>query len=414
MIPLRFGVKRSFMSESIPVAQRLSAVKPSATVAVAQRARELKAQGIDVLSFSVGEPDFDTPEYIREAAKKAIDDGATRYTAARGTIELREAICAASAKRRSGITYDPSEVVVSVGAKHTLFNLALALYDPGDEVLIPAPYWVSYPEQVRLAGAEPVVVQTTEEEGFRMTPETLRAAITPKTKALLLCSPSNPTGAAYTGEQLRALADVAAEHDFWIIVDEIYGQLVYGDFEQKSVIEVAPELRDQIIIVDGVSKTFAMTGWRIGWMLGPEYVTKACDKIQGQATTNPSSVAQRAATAALTGSWEPMEAMRQAFEERRTIIVDGLNAIDGISCRLPEGAFYAFANVQGLIGRTGAGKVLENDLDLAGYLLEEARCAVVPGTAFGAPGFVRMSYAASNDMIREGLRRIDEAVRKLD
>lgn len=247
-----------------------------------------------------------------------------------------------------------------------------------------------------------------------MTPETLRAAITPKTKALLLCSPSNPTGAAYTGEQLRALADVAAEHDFWIIVDEIYGQLVYGDFEQKSVIEVAPELRDQIIIVDGVSKTFAMTGWRIGWMLGPEYVTKACDKIQGQATTNPSSVAQRAATAALTGSWEPMEAMRQAFEERRTIIVDGLNAIDGISCRLPEGAFYAFANVQGLIGRTGAGKALENDLDLAGYLLEEARCAVVPGTAFGAPGFVRMSYAASNDMIREGLRRIDEAVRKLD
>ncbi len=401
------------MTESIPVAQRLSAVKPSATVAVAQRARELKAQGIDVLSFSVGEPDFDTPEYIREAAKQAIDDGATRYTAARGTIELREAICAASAKRRSGVSYDPSEVVVSVGAKHTLFNLALALYDPGDEVLIPAPYWVSYPEQVRLAGANPVIVQTTEDEGFRMTPDTLRASITPKTKALLLCSPSNPTGAAYTGEQLRALADVAAEHDFWIIVDEIYGQLVYGGFEQKSIIEVAPELRDHIIIVDGVSKTFAMTGWRIGWMLGPEYVTKACDKIQGQATTNPSAVAQRAATAALEGSWEPMEAMRQAFEERRTIIVDGLNAIDGISCRLPEGAFYAFANVQGLIGRTGAGQVLENDLDLAGYLLEEARCAVVPGTAFGAPGFVRMSYAASNDMIREGLRRIEEAVRKL-
>ena len=401
------------MTESIPVAQRLSAVKPSATVAVAQRARELKAQGIDVLSFSVGEPDFDTPEYIREAAKQAIDDGATRYTAARGTVELREAICAASAKRRSGVSYDPSEVVVSVGAKHTLFNLALALYDPGDEVLIPAPYWVSYPEQVRLAGANPVIVQTTEDEGFRMTPDTLRAAITPKTKALLLCSPSNPTGAAYTGEQLRALADVAVEHDFWIIVDEIYGQLVYGGFEQKSIIEVAPELRDHIIIVDGVSKTFAMTGWRIGWMLGPEYVTKACDKIQGQATTNPSAVAQRAATAALEGSWDPMEAMRQAFEERRSIIVDGLNAIDGMSCRLPEGAFYAFANVQGLIGRTGAGKVLENDLDLAGYLLEEARCAVVPGTAFGAPGFVRMSYAASNDMIREGLRRLEEALGKL-
>ena len=401
------------MSEKIPVAQRLSAVKPSATVAVAQRARELKAEGIDVLSFSVGEPDFDTPAYIREAAKKAIDAGATRYTAARGIVELRQAICEASAKRRAGVTYDPSEVVVSVGAKHTLFNLALALYDEGDEVLIPAPYWVSYPEQVRLAGAEPVIVQTTEEEGFRMTPEALRAAITPKTKALILCSPSNPTGAAYTGEQLRALADVAAEHNFWIIVDEIYGQLVYGGFDQKSIAEVAPDLKDRIIIVDGVSKTFAMTGWRIGWMFAPEYVTKACEKIQGQATTNPSSVAQHAAIAALRGPWEPMEEMRQAFEARRSIIVEGLNAIDGISCGMPEGAFYAFANVQPLIGKQGGGKTLENDIDVAGYLLEEARCAVVPGTAFGAPGFVRISYAASNEMIREGLSRIGEALSKL-
>jgi aspartate aminotransferase len=401
------------MSEKIPVAQRLSAVKPSATVAVAQRARELKAEGIDVLSFSVGEPDFDTPAYIREAAKKAIDAGATRYTAARGIIELRQAICEASAKRRAGVTYDPSEVVVSVGAKHTLFNLALALYDEGDEVLIPAPYWVSYPEQVRLAGANPVIVQTTEEEGFRMTPEALRAAITPKTKALILCSPSNPTGAAYTGEQLRALADVAAEHNFWIIVDEIYGQLVYGGFDQKSIAEVAPDLKDRIIIVDGVSKTFAMTGWRIGWMFAPEYVTKACEKIQGQATTNPSSVAQHAAIAALRGPWEPMEEMRQAFEARRSIIVEGLNAIDGISCGMPEGAFYAFANVQPLIGKQGGGKTLETDIDVAGYLLEEARCAVVPGTAFGAPGFVRISYAASNEMIREGLGRIGEALSKL-
>jgi len=401
------------MSEKIPVAQRLSVVKPSATVAVAQRARELKAQGIDVLSFSVGEPDFDTPAHIREAAKKAIDSGATRYTAARGTVELREAICDASAKRRAGVTYKPSEVVVSVGAKHTLFNLALALYDEGDDVLIPAPYWVSYPEQVRLAGANPVIVQTTEEEGFRMTPEALRAAITPKTKALILCSPSNPTGSAYTGEQLRALADVAAAHNFWIIVDEIYGQLVYGDFDQKSIVEVAPELKDRIIIVDGVSKTFAMTGWRIGWMFAPEYVTKACEKIQSQATTNPSSVAQHAAIAALRGPSEPMEEMRQAFEARRSIIVEGLNAIDGISCGVPDGAFYAFANVQPLIGKQGGGKTLETDIDVAGYLLEEARCAVVPGTAFGAPGFLRISYAASNEMIREGLSRIADAVGKL-
>ncbi len=401
------------MSESIPVARRLSAVKPSATVAVAQRARELKAQGIDVLSFSVGEPDFDTPAHIRDAAKQAIDQGATRYTAARGIVELREAICQTSAKRRGGISHEPADVVVSIGAKHTLFNLALALYDEGDEVLIPAPYWVSYPEQVRLAGATPVIVQTTEAAGFRMTPDALRAAITSKTKALLLCSPSNPTGAAYSGEQLRELADVAAKQNFWIIVDEIYGQLVYGGFEQKSILEIAPELRDRIIIVDGVSKTFAMTGWRIGWMLAPEYVAKACDKIQGQATTNPTAVAQYAALAALKGPWAPMEAMRQAFEERRGIIIEGLNAIDGISCRLPEGAFYAFASVKGLIGRRAGDQTLETDIDVASYLLEEARCAVVPGTAFGAPGFVRISYAASNDVIREGLKRIGEAVAKL-
>ncbi|MCZ6807228.1 MAG: pyridoxal phosphate-dependent aminotransferase [Deltaproteobacteria bacterium] len=401
------------MTESIPVAQRLSAVKPSATIAVAQRARELKAQGIDVLSFSVGEPDFDTPAHIREAAKKAIDSGATRYTAARGIVELRQAICEMSAKRRGGVSHDPADVVVSIGAKHTLFNLALALYDEGDEVLIPAPYWVSYPEQVRLAGATPVIVQTTEEEGFRMTPDALRSAITSKTKALLLCSPSNPTGAAYSGEQLRELADVAADHHFWIIVDEIYGQLVYGGFEQRSILEIAPELRDRIIIVDGVSKTFAMTGWRIGWMLGPEYVAKACDKIQGQATTNPAAVSQYAAIAALGGPWEPMEEMRKAFEERRSIIIEGLNAIDGISCRLPEGAFYAFASVQGLIGKRAGDQTLETDIDVAGYLLEEARCAVVPGTAFGAPGFARISYAASNDTIREGLKRMGEAVAKL-
>jgi aspartate aminotransferase len=258
-----------------------------------------------------------------------------------------------------------------------------------------------------------VIVQTSEAHGFRMTPEALGAAITPRTKALILCSPSNPTGAAYSGEQLRALADVAAEHDFWIIVDEIYGQLVYGGFDQKSIVEVAPELKDRIIIVDGVSKTFAMTGWRIGWMLGPEYVTKACEKIQSQATTNPSAVAQQAAIAALRGPWEPMEEMRKAFEARRSIIVEGLNAIDGISCGMPEGAFYAFANVQPLIGKQGGGKTLETDIDFAGYLLEEARCAVVPGTAFGAPGFVRISYAASNEMIREGLGRIGEAVAKL-
>lgn len=401
------------MSESIPVAERLSVVQPSATVAVAQRARELRAQGVDVLSFSVGEPDFDTPEHIRRAAEEAIDAGHTRYTAARGIPELRAAVCEVSAKRRGGIAHDPADVVVSVGAKHTLFNLALALYDEGDEVIVPAPYWVSYPEQVRIVGAKPVIVDTTAETGFRMTPEALRGAITAKTKALVLCSPSNPTGAAYTAEQLRALADVASEHRFWIIVDEIYGELVYEGFEQRSILEVAPELRDRIIIVDGVSKTYAMTGWRIGWMLGPAYVAKACDTIQGQATTNPATPAQYAAIAALQGPAEPVEAMRNAFEERRAIILSGLNAIPGIDCRTPEGAFYAFASVEGLLGKKADGKALRSDLDVAKYLLEAARCAVVPGTAFGAPGFVRISYAASNDTIREGLRRIGEAVSAL-
>lgn len=407
------GVTTRRMSQSPPLAERLSRVKPSATVAIAQRARELRAQGIDVLSFSVGEPDFTTPAHIRDAAKKAIDDGATRYTAARGIPELREAICEASAARRGGVRHDPADVVVSVGAKHTLFNLALALYNEGDEVIIPAPYWVSYPEQVRLAGAEPVIVDTPETDGFRLTPQKLADAITPKTKALILCSPSNPTGAAYNAAQLRELADVCKEHSFWIIVDEIYGELVYEGFEQRSILEVAPELRERIIIVDGVSKTYAMTGWRIGWMLGPAHVAKACDKLQGQSTTNPTAAAQYAAIAALTGPREPIEEMRRAFEERRAVVISGLNAIDGIHCLTPEGAFYAFANIEGLIGKKYGGKVLEDDLAVAGYLLEEARCAVVPGTAFGAPGYLRISYAASTDVIDEGLRRIGEAAKAL-
>lgn len=397
----------------LSLSKRLDVIEPSATVAISTRANELKASGVDILSFSVGEPDFNTPAHINDAAKKAIDNGATRYTAARGIIELRKAICATS-KARRGVEHTPSEVVVSVGAKHTLFNLALALYEPGDEVIVPTPYWVSYPEHAKLGGATPVIVETTAAEGFRLTPEKLRAVVTPKTKALVLCSPSNPTGAAYTGEQLRALADVIAEGDYWVIVDEIYAQLVYGGFQQKSLLEVAPELKSRTIIVDGVSKTFAMTGWRIGWMLAPAHVCTACDTIQGQATTNPTTAAQWAALAALTGPWEPMEAMRAAFEERRSIIVDGLNAIPGFECLLPEGAFYAFPSVQGLMGKTAEdGVVMTDDVAFSKYLLEVAKVAVVPGSAFGAPGFLRMSYAASNEQIREGLRRIAEAVAKL-
>lgn len=399
---------------SLPLAERLSVIQPSATVAISTRAKELQAQGIDVLSFSVGEPDFETPEHIRDAARKAIDKGSSHYTAVRGIPSLRDAICVDSKRRRGGQAHTPKEVVVSVGAKHALFNLAVALYNPGDEVIIPAPYWVSYPEHARLVGAVPVSVETTAEEGFRLTPDKLRRALTPKTKALVLCSPSNPTGAAYTGEQLKALADVLRDHPCWIITDEIYGELVYGGFEQRSILEVAPDLRDRIIVVDGLSKTYAMTGWRIGWMLAPERVAAACDMIQGQATTNPTAVAQHAAVAALTGPREPIEAMRQAFERRRQFIVDGLARIDGVSCRMPEGAFYVFPGVEKLIGKKAGGKVLADDVAVATWMLESARCAVVPGTAFGAPGHIRMSYATSEAQIEEGLRRIAEAIGSLE
>lgn len=391
---------------------RLERVRPSATVTIATKARELKASGVDVLSFSVGEPDFGTPAHILDAAKAALDEGATRYTAARGIPELRRAICKRSEARR-GVAHSPGEVVVSVGAKHTLFNLALALYEEGDEVIIPAPYWVSYPEQVRLTGAEPVIVETTAEAGFRMTPEQLQAALTPKTKAVILCSPSNPTGSAYAEEQLRALVEVLRDHHCWIIVDEIYGELVYEGFEQKSVLSVAPELKERIVIVDGVSKTYAMTGWRIGWMLAPEALATGINKLQGQSTTNPTTVAQYAAIAALEGDQGPVDAMRATFAKRRSLIVDGLNAIDDVSCRTPEGAFYAFADFRGVLGKKAGDTLIEDDLQLAGYLLDEARCALVPGSAFGSPGYLRMSYACSEAQITEGLKRIAAALAKL-
>lgn len=400
---------------SPPLAKRLEAVKPSATVAITDRARQLKADGKDVISFSVGEPDFGTPEHIQKAAIDSIVGGkASHYTAARGIVELRQAICEDSARRRGGQRHQPNEVVVSVGAKHTLFNLALALYDEGDEVIVPAPYWVSYPEHAAIVGAKPVIVETTQEGGFRLTPEALRKAVTPKTKALVLCTPSNPTGAAYAPEHLAELAEVIREGSYWVIVDEMYSELVYGGFEQRSLLEIAPDLRERLIIVDGVSKTYAMTGWRIGWMLGPAHVAAACDKVQGQSTTNPTAAAQWAAVAALTGPREPIEAMRKQFEERRAVIVEEMNQIPGFDCRVPEGAFYAFPSVKGLIGKKADGVVLADDVAVCTYLLEKAGVALVPGTAFGAPGFLRMSYATSVEIIREGLRRIREAIEALD
>ena len=395
------------------LATRLQSVQPSATLAISQRAAELRKKGIDVISFGVGEPDFQTPDHIREAAKRAIDEGASHYTAVRGLLKLREAICADSKKRRGGVTHTPDEVVVSVGAKHSLFNLALALFEDGDEVIIPAPYWVSYPEQVRMLGATPVVVETREEDGFVLDAAALERAITKRTKALILCTPSNPTGSAYTPAQLEAIAAVARKHDFWIVTDEIYARLVYGGFEQRSILELAPDLKDRLIVVDGVSKTYAMTGWRIGWILAPKGVCEAVDMVQSQSTTNPTAVAQYAAIAALEGPDTAFDAMHRTFDERRQVMVSGLNALPGIRCRMPEGAFYAFPSVAGLYGKKAGMHELSDDIAVAKWLLEEARVAVVPGTPFGAPGYVRLSYATSTELIREGVKRIGDAIASL-
>jgi len=405
------------MTEAGPaLSTRATSLTPSATVAISQRARELRAQGVDVLSFSLGEPDFDPPAHVLEAVRERLSDSAVHhYTAVGGIPELKEAIADDSAERRGGHRHEPGEIVVSVGAKHSLFNLAMALCEPGTETIVPAPHWVSYPAQVRLLGAEPIIVPTTEEAGFRLTPEQLEGALTPKTRMLILCSPSNPTGAAYDRASLEGLAAVLRQRpDVWVVVDEIYGRLVYGDFAHVSLLEAAPELRERLVIVDGVSKTYAMTGWRIGWMLAPRPLAAACEKLQGQGTTNPTAIAQVAAAAALRGPQEPVAEMRAAFAERRKLLVEGLASIDGLSCRMPEGAFYAFPSVEALLGKkTPSGDVLEDDLGVASFLLDEARCAVVPGTAFGAPGFLRISYAAGQDKLDEGLRRIREAVGRL-
>ena len=377
---------------------------------MAARAAKLREAGHRVFAFGVGEPDFETPLAIREAAKKAIDSGASHYTAVTGTPALKKAICAATERDR-GWTPKPEQVVVSCGAKHVLFNLALALYEPGDEVIIPAPYWVSYPEQVRLVGATPVIVPTQEEDGWLLTGETLAAAITPRTRAVILCTPSNPTGSAYPRERLLQLgAAMQKSSDALLIVDEIYAELVYDGFKHESPARLLPDLRHRIVVVDGVSKTHAMTGWRIGWSIAPLEVAKALDVIQGQSTTNPTAVSQEAAIAALTGSRDDFMKMHAAFQERRNRMVEGLRALPGVKCRMPDGAFYAFANVRGLYGLRVGDKELKSDEDIAFWLLDAAHVAAVAGTPFGAPGYLRFSYACSKETIDEGLSAVRRAI----
>jgi aspartate aminotransferase len=395
------------------LADRLSAVAPSATLAMAAKAARLRAEGHKVYPFSVGEPDFDTPAHIRDAAKAALDAGATHYTPVAGTVELKSAVCAATERYR-GWRPLPNQVTISCGAKHALFNLAVALFEPGDEILIPAPYWVSYPEQVRLVGATPVIVETTEADGFRLTPAALSAALSPGVKAIVLATPSNPTGSAYGEEHLRPLLDVLRRHDCWIVVDEIYGDLIYDGFRHVSIPAIAEDLASRVIVVDGVSKTFAMTGWRIGWSITPVEVAKALEVVQGQSTTNAAAVSQAAAAAALNGPRDQVFAMRAAFARRRDLMVRSINSVPGVRCRNPEGAFYAFVDCRALCGRSFQGRPLAGDEDLATWLLEEAHVATVAGTPFGAPGYLRLSYACDEVEIEAGVGAIRRAVEALD
>jgi aspartate aminotransferase len=399
------------MADAMPrnLAGRLSRVAPSATLAMAAHAARLRGEGHKIFAFGVGEPDFDTPEHIRAAAKLAMDAGATHYTAVSGTPELKSAICSATERDR-GYRPSPNQVLVGCGVKDVLFNLALALYEPGDEVVIPAPYWVSYPEHVRLAGATPVIVPTTESDGFRVRPEAVAAALTPHTKAFILCSPSNPTGAAYAAEHLLPLLEVLRAHDCWIITDEIYAELTYDGFKHTSIAALASDLRDRIIVVDGVSKTYAMTGWRIGWSIAPPSITKALEMVQSQSITNASSVSQAAAVAALTGPRDTVHAMRAAFARRRTRMVEGLRGTRGVSCRMPEGAFYAFADIRGLYGLVHKDNEMTSDEEVALWLLDHAHVATVPGAPFGAPGYVRFSYACSEDEIDGGIQAMRDAI----
>ena len=391
------------------LAHRLSVVVPSVTLAVNAKANALRAKGVDVFGFGVGEPDFDPPPFVLEAAKKAIDSGAHKYTAVTGIAPLKKAICDDHARRR-GQTIKPENVCVSVGAKHALFNVALSLYEPGDEVILPTPCWVSYPEQVRLVGAEPVLVPTREEDDWQLSPGALERAMTPRTKAVLLCTPSNPTGAAYSEAHIREIAAVLRKHDCWIIVDEIYAELVYDGFKHVSIASIAPDLAERMVIIDGVSKTYAMTGWRIGWAIAPKPLIQAMDVVQGQSTTNATAVAQYAAAAALTGPQDAVEAMRKKFETRRDAMVAGLNMVRGVRCRKPEGAFYAFADCRGLYGVDHDGRPIASDEDVAFFLLERAHVAAVPGGAFGAPGYVRFSYATSEERIAAGLESMRRAI----
>jgi aspartate aminotransferase len=397
---------------NIMLAERVKKIKPSPTLAIDSKAKAMKASGIDVISFGVGEPDFDTPENIKEAAVKALKDGFTKYTAVGGIDPLKDAIIQ-KLQKDNGLAYKREEIIVSCGAKHSLYNIAQTLYGPGDEVIIPSPYWVSYPDQVLLNDATPVFVKTFEADSFMMRPEALEAAVTKKTKALILNSPSNPTGMIYDRNTLEKIAGLAVKHNFYVVSDEIYEKLVYDGNEHISIASFNSGIRARCIVVNGVSKSHAMTGWRIGYAAGPAEIIRAMTNIQSQSTSNPASIAQKAAVEALTGPQDFVLMMQSEFDRRRKYLVNELNTIEGITCSMPAGAFYAFPDTSRIYGRKYGSKVIGSSGDLALYLLEEANVAVVPGAAFGDDNYIRLSYATSLDEIKRGVTRIREALGNL-
>lgn len=389
------------------ISDRLARIKPSPTIAMSTRAAELAAQGRDIISLSAGEPDFDTPLHVRDAAKAAIDAGHTRYTAVDGTPSLKRAIAAKFA-RENGLDYAPGQITVGTGGKQILFNALMATLDEGDEVIVPAPYWVSYPDMVLLAGGRPVVVECRQELGFRLTPEALEAAITPRTKWLILNSPSNPSGAGYDRAQMQALCDVLLRHpQVWVLADDIYEHLVFDGFEFCTPAQVEPRLKDRVLTMNGVSKSYAMTGWRIGYGAAPEALIRAMAKLQSQSTSNPCSVSQYAAEAALTGPQDYIRDSRAVFQRRRDLVVAGLNACPGLDCPVPQGAFYVYPSMAGLIGRTSAGGTLiDSDEAFANALLDEQGVAVVFGAAFGLSPHFRISYATADAVLEDAVARI--------
>jgi len=394
------------------IAERATKVKPSPTLAVDSKAKQLKAKGMDVVNFGVGEPDFDTPEHIKEAAIKAIKDGFTKYTPVGGIDELKEAIIE-KLEKDNKLTYNKENIVVSCGAKHSLYNIAQALFGPGDEVIIPSPYWVSYPDQVLLNDAIPIIVNTYEEDEFMLRPEVLKEKITSRSKALILNSPSNPTGFIYTENALKEIAEIALKHNLYIISDEIYEKLIYDNEKHISIASLSEEIKEKTIVVNGLSKAYAMTGWRIGYAAGHTEIIKTMTTIQSQSTSNPTSIAQKAAVAALRGNQNCVSEMRKEFEKRRNFLVQELNRIPGVSCKMPKGAFYVFPNISNIFGNKIDKNIINSSMDLSIYLLEKALVALVPGSAFGAEGYIRISYATSMENLSKGIDRISKALEQL-